>query len=513
MKRTPLAVIAALLAAGCSASAHQARRPNVLFIAVDDLRPELGAYGNTVIKTPNIDRLAASGVTFVQAYVQQAVCNPSRASLLTGLRPDSLQVWDLQTEMRSHVPDVVTLPQYFAQHGYATTAIGKIEHNRFPDDRSWSIPKMYLDGFPFDADAVYAGEEGLVTQAKRRAGILASRQPYQNRDRFGEYYLKAQATESADVPDDAYYDGAQTTAALAKIGELAKSNAPFFFGIGYYRPHLPFNAPKKYWDLYDRSAIPLATNPFVPKGSPLMAVNNMRELGGYTDFKNAVHPTQGSLTEAESRLLKHGYYASVSYVDAQIGRLLNRLEELGIAGNTIVVLWGDHGWKLGEHNSWTKMTNFDIDTRAPLLLRAPGRSRPGTRLNQMVEFVDIFPTITELAGLPVPAGLEGVSAVPLLAAPNRPWKKAVFSQFLRDGIWVAPDGIPYMGYSVRTDRYRYTAWMNWTSKAFVAWELYDHASDPDENVNVVDAPEYARTRAELEAMRVAGWKAAGRVRE
>lgn len=500
-------LVALIGAAGCAPAARETR-PNVLFIAVDDLRPELGAYGNSIVKTPNIDRLAASGVTFMRAYVQQAVCNPSRASLLTGLRPDSLRVWDLQTEMRTQLPDVVTIPQWFAQHGYVTTAIGKIEHNIFPDTLSWTLPKMYVDGFPFDPDAVYLGEEGLVMQANRMAGILASDRPYRNRDVFGEYYLKAQATEAPDVPDDAYYDGAQTTAALTKIAELAGGDVPFFFGVGYYRPHLPFNAPKRYWDLYDEVDIKLATNPYVPDQAPIMAINTMRELRGYTDFSEIGHPSDGPLPEADARRLKHGYYASVSYVDAQVGRLLDGLDSLGIADNTIVVLWGDHGWKLGEHASWAKMSNFEIDTRAPLILRAPGRGTPGTKLDQLTEFVDVFPTLADLAGLPVPAWLQGSSAAPLLDAPDRPWKKAAFSQFLREGIWIAPDGQPYMGYSVRNERFRYTAWMHWETREFVAWELYDHETDPDENVNIADRPEFTETRAELEAMRVAGWRAA-----
>jgi arylsulfatase A-like enzyme len=239
-----------------------------------------------------------------------------------------------------------------------------------------------------------------------------------------------------------------------------------------------------------------------------MAINTMRELRGYTDLRGAPHPLDGSLDTADARRLKHGYYAAVSYVDAQVGRLLDALDELGLAENTIVVLWGDHGWKLGEHNSWAKMTNYEVDTRAPLLIRAPGTGTAGARVERLVEFVDIYPTLVELAGLPLPAHLQGTSAVPLMHDPTRPWKPAVFSQFLRDGAWIAPDSVPYMGYSVRTEQYRYVAWMRWTTKAFVAYELYDHATDSDENVNVAGRPEYADVVAELEAQRIAGWRAA-----
>ncbi len=215
-----------------------------------------------------------------------------------------------------------------------------------------------------------------------------------------------------------------------------------------------------------------------------------------------------SLSEADARRLKHGYYASVSYIDAQVGRLLDQLDALDLARNTIVVLWGDHGFKLGEHNGWAKMTNYQIDTHAPLIVRAPGAIAPGTRVDRLVEFVDVYPTLAELAGLPVPAGLEGTSAVPLLKAPSRPWKTAIFSQFLRAGTWAAPDGQPYMGYSLLTERDHYVVWINWTTKAEVARELYDRQLDPDENTNLAGRPEWAARVAALEAQRRSGWRAA-----
>ena len=210
-----------------------------------------------------------------------------------------------------------------------------------------------------------------------------------------------------DLPDSVYYDGAQTDYAVRRLAELKDAGQPFFFAVGYYRPHLPFNAPQKYWDLYDPASLPLADNQFVPDGAPLMAVNTNKELRGYTDFRTAPEPNQGPLNVAGARRLTHGYYAAISYVDAQVGRLLDRLDSLGLTDNTIVVLWGDHGYKLGEHNGWAKFTNYDIDTHAPLIIRAPGRIPPGLRLPQMVEFVDIYPTLAELAGLPVPAAAAG----------------------------------------------------------------------------------------------------------
>lgn len=504
----PFLALASLQACGEPEPKEEAPRPNVLFIAVDDLRPELGAYGSPHIRTPHMDRLAEDGTTFLQAYVQQAVCNPSRASVMTGLRPDSLRVWDLQTDFRQTVPDVVTLPQHFMRNGYHTAAIGKIYHNVIPDSLSWSEPKLHIDGYPFDPDAVYRHPDNTAIQESRKAAIIEAGEEYRYIDQYGQWYLKAASTEAVEGGDELYYDGAQTDVAIQKLGELAQTDQPFFFAIGYYRPHLPFNAPQKYWDLYDSQAIPLADNPWVPEDGPPMAINNMRELRGYSDFTDVPHPFDGGVSTEDARRLKHGYYASVSYVDAQIGRLLDALEALGVADNTIVVLWGDHGWKLGEHRSWAKMTNYEIDTRAPLIVRAPDGLGRGARVAGLVEFVDIYPTLAELAGLPVPGHLQGMSLAPLMEQPARPGKSAVFSQFLREGIWLAPDGIEYMGYAVRTDRYRYVTWVNQKNGGIAARELYDHQLDPGENVNLAGRPEYADTLATLEAVRQAGWRVA-----
>ncbi len=502
-------------AAGAAASMFPAcrfvegnKRPNVLFIAVDDLRPELGCYGNSFVKTPNIDRLAQQGMTFTRAYCQSAVCNPSRASLLTGLRPDTIGVWDLQARFRDNVPDAVTLPQYFKHNGYHSAGIGKIYHNTIPDPQSWSEPKLHIDGYPFDPDAVYRGAEGVAHQERRKQQILADGNKEEHIDHLGQWYLKAGATEIVDMPDNVYYDGAQTDVALTKLQELQGLGKPFFFGIGYYRPHLPFNAPQKYWDMYDPETIPLAENDFVPENAPLMALNNLRELRGYTDFNDILRPHEGRVSESDARRLKHGYLASVSYIDAQVGRLLEQLDRLGLRDNTIVALWGDHGWKLGEHASWCKMTNYEIDTRAPLIISAPGAATQNGQCEEMVEFVDVYPTLCELAGLSVPAGLEGISAVPLMKNPGLPWKEAVFSQFLREGIWIAPDGVEYMGYSIRTSRYRYVEWVNWETKKTAAYELCDHDVDPQENNNIAGFAEHAATVKEMAARLNAGWQAA-----
>jgi arylsulfatase A-like enzyme len=489
-------------------SAETAARPNIVFIAVDDLRPELGCYGADYVVSPNIDRLASQGLVFERAYCQSAVCNPSRASLMTGKRPDSLHVWDLRSDMRTLNPEVVTLGQHLQTYGYHSVGIGKIFHNTLPDPATWSEPKLHIEGYPFDPDAVYRGQEGIRGQEEKKAKIIEAGDEARAIDQFGQWYLKAQATECVDVPDSAYFDGAQTDVVIDKLVELKELDQPFFFAVGYYRPHLPFNAPKKYWDLYDRENIPLPDNPNLPEEIPEMAINNLRELRGYTDFKDIVHPTEGTLDEDRTRLLRHGYFASVSYVDAQVGKLMRALEDLGLDQNTIVVLWGDHGWKLGEHNSWCKMTNLEIDARVPLILRVPGMSDGGSRTEALVEFVDIYPTLCDLAGIPVPDDLEGRSFGPLVADPTRPWKTAAFTQFLREGIWIAPDGVEYMGYSVRTDRYRYTEWLNWETKELAATELYDHQRDPLETRNVADKPDYADARVEMAAVLDAGWQAA-----
>ncbi len=506
--RLTTGVAAATMIPGCGVLPGSGKRPNVLFIAVDDLRPELGCYGNTAIKTPNIDRLAARGIVFGQSHCQSAVCNPSRASLMTGLRPDTIQTWDLWTDFRAKAPEVVTLPQHFKQSGYHAVAIGKIYHNDIPDPQSWSEPKIYLDDYPFDPDAVYRDPANVASLKKRQEQITQAGDQERYLDRFGKWYMKETATEIVDMPDNVYYDGAQTDRAIEKLSELKNHEEPFFFAVGYYRPHLPFNAPKKYWDMYDPATIPMAENTFAPENAPVMALNTLRELRGYSDFKTTPHPADSFVSEKEARHLKHGYYASVSYVDAQIGRLLDELDRLGLRDETIIVLWGDHGWKLGEHASWAKMTNFEIDTRAPLIISAPGTTRGGSHTNSMVEFVDVYPTLCELAGIRVPEGLEGFSAVPLLRDPQRAWKSAVFSQFLREGIWTAPDGREYMGRAIRTGRYRYVEWTDWETREFAANELYDHESDPLENKNVAGLPENAAIVADLAARLKAGWKAA-----
>jgi arylsulfatase A-like enzyme len=480
--------------------------PNVLFIFSDDLRPELGCYGCKHIRSPNIDRLAAMGAHFDKCYVQVAVCNPSRASMLTGKRPDELGVWGLDKHFRESNPDAVTLPQHFMAHGYHTAAIGKIYHNDKLDPASWSEPRLLVPGFPYDPDCVYLDNHELEWLEQRKNELRGTEAERRRVDQFGYWYLKAGATEMPDVPDDAYYDGAQTDLAIEKIGELTKQDQPFFFGLGYYRPHLPFNVPKKYWDLYDREAIGLAEFDMPPLGAPPVAMNSMKELRGYRDFADCKPPGEGKLHPEHAKLLRHGYFASVSYIDAQIGKVLDRLEALNILDNTIIVLWGDNGWKLGDYGSWGKMTNYEMDTRVPLIVKPPGSSTPGSShaanegknaRQQIVESVDIYPTLCDLAGLPMPEGLAGQSFAEQVGDREKPGKQAAYSQFLRYGFWLNEGDREAMGYTVRTKDWRYVEWFYSDSDQCIAKELYDITSQGLEQENLVGRAEHAETERDL----------------
>ena len=459
------------------------RKPNVLFIAVDDLRTQLGCYGDKHALTPNIDGLADRGVVFDQAYCQQAVCNPSRASLMTGRRPDTIRVWDLKTHFREALADVVTLPQHFKHHGYHAQSIGKIYHGtgELRDPPSWSVPETL---------AVTAGVGGKYLLESN----LRNDKPW-----------KAAATECVDVPDNAYIDGRVADEAVETLTQI--QGKQFFLAVGFRRPHLPFSAPKTYWDRYNREELSLAENPFKPIDCPDIALHNWKELRGYTDI-----PDIGPVSDEKALELIHGYYAATSYTDAQIGRLLRELDRLGLGDDTVVVLWGDHGWHLGEHALWGKTTNFELDARAPLVLAAPGLKSAGITVDALVEFVDIYPTLCELCDLPKPEGLEGISMVPLLHDPKRHWKLAAFSQFPRGAKAPGQDRNAgprrIMGYSMRSDRYRYTEWIDESSGEAMAEELYDHEKDPEETVNIAGRPENSELVRGLRRKLHAGWPAA-----
>lgn len=458
--------------------ASAADRLNVLFIAVDDLRPEFGAYGKAYIHAPNLDRLARRGVTFRRAYCQQAVCSPSRSSLLTGTRPDTTKVWDLQTHFRKALPDVVTLPQHFKQHGYFVQGMGKLFHGGFDDPPSWSVPWSS----PKVGHGVYAlPENQAIVKAKIEASKKAPTPAKANVRNYGPPF------EAADVPDSTFHDGALADMAVRALGECARKGQPFWLGVGFIRPHLPFVAPKKYWDLYDPATIQLATNPFPPRDAPEYAVLPGGELRTYHSV-----PT-GPIPDDLARQLKHGYYAAISYMDAQLGRVLDELERLGLANKTVVVLWGDHGWKLGEHGGWCKHSNVENDTNAPLLISVPGLPTAGQSSAALAEFVDIYPTLAAACGLPLPAHLAGTSLMPVLKDTNQTVKAAAFSQYPRTF-----GGKQLMGYSMRTDRYRFTRWVHRDDHSQVeAVELYDHQTDPQENVNLAQAPQHAELVKQL----------------
>ncbi|MHB8900234.1 MAG: sulfatase, partial [Thermoguttaceae bacterium] len=442
-----------------------ARSLNVLFIAADDLRVELGCYGDTLVKTPNFDRLAARGMRFTRAYSQQALCNPSRASLMTGLRPDTLGIWDLPTHFREVRPDAVTLPELFKQKGYFTQNIGKIYHNWRQaiqgDPQSWSVPAvMHFATHDSDAAQVRGDLPPNLSTTLR--------------------------TECRDVPDEAYFDGRIAAEAVKALEQL--QDRPFFLAVGFWKPHLPFNAPKRYWDLYDPAAVDLPANPDPPVDVPAIALHNSQELLGK---KGSV------LTDDQVRQLRRGYYAGISYLDAQVGKVLDQLDRLRLTDRTIVVFWSDHGFHLGEHRLWCKTSNFELDARVPLIIAAPSPEHPGAESESLVELVDLYPTLAELCGLPRPEGLDGTSLVPVLDDPAASVRDTACTQHPRPAYY---QGEPEaMGCSVRTPDRRYTEWRDFRTGKVLATELYDHQSDPRETRNLAASPDRKEEVKELAA--------------
>lgn len=481
-RRLALALIAALLAAlAAPQAARQApakKPPNVLLILVDDLKPAAGAYGDRLARTPNIDRLAARGLTFDRAFTNQAVCAPSRNALLTGVRPTSSGIYDLGTNFRVANPDAVTLPQLFRQHGYRVEGLGKIfhvGHGNQEDPASWSVPH-----YP-TAVVAYALPESRAPEGLTREEALFS-----NAGTFAEARRlpRGAAVESADVDDDAYPDGQMAREAIERL-RRAKTNpgTPFFLALGFVKPHLPFCAPKRYWDLYDPAAFELAPVRALPDGAPPYAGQNSGELRQYRGV-----PEDGAIPEDLQRTLIHGYYAATSYADAQIGRVLDELDRLGLAGDTIVVLWGDHGWHLGDHGMWCKHTNYEQAARIPLIVAAPGMKARGERAAALVESVDVYPTLAGLAGLSiskVPQRLDGRSFAPLLDDPAAPGEGAAFHAYPRT---VKSRGGALIGRAVRTARHRLVEWKAPGAPASSAEiELYDLIADPHETRNLAGA--------------------------
>lgn len=467
MKRL-LILIGLLAVTHLPAFAESSPRPNVLFIAVDDLRTNLGCYGDPIAITPNLDRLARQGTLFERAYTQIAVCNPSRASLLTGCRPDTLAVWDLKTNFRKASPDRVTLPQYFKNHGYFALSFGKIFHGGkgMTDPTSWSVP-----------EELYVGRKDEYQNA-------ANQDPGKNA-----------AMEFEDLPDERYPDTWIAQAAIDFLKKGKTGDEPFFLAVGFRKPHLPFVAPKRYWDLYAK--VNFSTIPQIepPQKVPPIALHNSPEIRGYTDI-----PDVGPIDGQQAAELRRGYYAASTYVDAQIGRVLDALRETGLDKNTIIVFWADHGYHLGEQGLWSKTTNFELDTHVPLIIAAPGQKAVGARVPKPVELLDVYPTVVALAGLPTPAGLEGVSLAGVLDQPTLVPKDHAISQFARP--WIYRGAPKAMGYSVRTDSHRYTEWRNFSDGQVVARELYQY-DDPRQELekkNLADSPSYAETCRKLSSL-------------
>lgn len=479
-----LAMLAVILPSSIQA---KERKPNVLFVIADDLRPELGCYGVKHIHSPNIDRLAANGLVFDRAYCQVALCNPSRSSALTGRRPDATRVFDNGAHFRAALPDVVTLPQLFKRHGYDTVGLGKVYHPGCDDAHSWTVPHWEAGKSDEDAQglalveemASYYGPEGRALVRKRLDQATKSGKQV---ERLKRRDLLGPSWEAPRVADEDLVDGKTAARAVQVLREL--KDRPFFLAVGFLKPHLPFVAPRKYWDMYPPDAVPyVASAP--PKGAPPCALHQWTELRAFMEM-----PATGPLSDEQARQMIRGYHAATSYTDAQVGRVLDELDRLGLRDNTIVVFWGDNGWQLGEHGLWCKHTNFEVAARVPLIVAAPGMKAAGGHTGALVEFVDLYPTLAELCGLPPPAHLDGVSFAPLLTNPGQPWKRTAFSQYLR------PGKDPVMGRSVRTDRWRYTEWVN-GRKESAGIELYDEVNDPGENVNLADDTTYQGAIVEL----------------
>ena len=486
-----------------SLGAFSQTKKNVLFIAVDDLKPLLNCYGVADIHSPNIDKLAKAGTIFMNSQCQQAVCSPSRASLMFGIRPDKTRIWDLQTPVRTSTQNKKTVAQHFKDNGYETVAFGKIFHismaDKGHDTKSWSIPYNEVNvynypkelgepfGTHFQDPALKAGLE-----RKYQSLIDNGQKPGPARNKTIQE-LKV-STEMLEVGDNAYQDGQIARNAVKMIDQLANKEKPFFVAVGFKKPHLPFVAPKKYWDLYDRNEINLARWQKAPKGVPDFAMHDWGELKSYSDIEQYVLPT-GVLDEDKQRELIHGYMACVSYTDAQIGKVIDELEKQGIAGNTIIVLWGDHGWHLGDHSLWCKHSNFEQATRSPLMFSAPEMEQ-GQKNSSPVEFVDIYPTLCDLAGIDIPEDLDGVSLKPILSGEKQKVKEFAVSQYPRGN---------RMGYSLRNDRYRYTAWFEIdyregekaTKQNLIAEELYDYVVDKDETANHAKEKAYSEITNKL----------------
>ncbi len=496
--KTRILILVALLLLVCLADetpAQPTERPNVLLILVDDLKPALGVYGDPYAVTPNIDALANRGMRFDRAYCNQAVCAPSRNHLMTSTRSTSSGIYDLGRNFRSAHPNAVTLTQHFMAHGYRAEGIGKvfhIGHGNVGDDASWSVP--FLSESPIE----YA-----MVDSKRGAELTREEAYFSNQMPPGGVggLPRGAAWEVGEVGDDAYADGRIAREGVRRLQAASERDEPFFLVLGFTKPHLPFCAPEQYWELYDRDAFELTQVNRPPAGAPRYAPKNVFiEIGNF--FPCPDRPEELPFDRELQRTLIHGYYAAMSYMDAQVGHVLEELDRLGLEDNTIVVLWGDHGYHLGHHGTWTKHTNYEQDNRIPILIAAPGVTEPGTHTEAFIETVDLYPTLAELAGLPAPAGpqpIDGLSQVPVLNGE---------ADALRDHAYHAYPRGPRIGRAIRTARYRLVEWKEpGASPDTAEYELYDYHADPDETRNL--AAERPAVLEELKAI-LAGYPEARR---
>ena len=466
--------------------------PNILFIAVDDLKPTIGAYGDTMAETPYLDALSSRSTLFLNNHTQQAICGPSRASIMTGKRPDYTKVRDLKTKMRDMVPDIVTIPQYLKDQGYYTVGLGKIFDPRcvdeFRDKPSWSVPYIpehkldYPDAYGPPAIGFYQNPE-----IKEKIRILRNEGKSKGEKNLGKYVRDRYKPpfEMSTAPDAAYVDGALAVEANKLLDEFqTQTTRPFFLAVGFKRPHLPFTAPKKYWDLYDASKIEISKYQQDSENGPSIAYHSSGELRSYITPEITYEISKNNrviLSEDLQKNLIHGYYASTSFIDAQIGKIMAKLKATGLQKNTIIVVWGDHGWHLGDHGLWNKHSNFEQATRSPLIIYDPRVEKP-IKIASPTEFVDLFPTLCDALGLEIPSNLDGVSLLPLVKGEQLSVKPFAVSQYKNSN---------KTGYSFRTDRYRYTVWIadkKSTDPIFqsdiFAEELYDYKTDPNETKNL-----------------------------
>lgn len=440
--------------------------PNVLFICVDDLKPELGCYGADYIHSPNIDRLASQGTVFTNHFVAVPTCGASRFNMLTGMLPrvkdhlsnDAIRK-NISGKPESEIPE--TFIHHLRRNGYHTVGVGKISH--YVDGLLYG----YTDPVGTERELPHSWDEFAFNAGKWGTGWnaffgYADGTNRQSRDKLVKPY------EKGDVTDDGYPDGLTADLAIAKLKELGEKNQPFFLGVGFFKPHLPFNAPDKYWDLYDEEKIPLTPSPNVPEDVNRASLHESGEFNSY--LAGDEHPSlQDPVSDAYQRKVRHAYFAAVSYVDAQVGRVLDELERAGLSDNTIVILWGDHGWHLGDHRVWGKHTLFESALKSPLIVRVPGKATSGQKIDRVVSTVDIYPTLMELCGVKMNFKTDGNSMVPLLKnAHTRKWRDAAWSYYNK-------------GITLRTPQYRFTKYFRDDQPAI---ELYDHKADGLENRNV-----------------------------